>query len=166
MLAGSGHTFASVSLDNDSGHCKAQPGNDLLAETLRAAGSHCSTAAPVFLITHQTNCMKIAACWVLYAYLSVAPGEGHACAPCLQDCFSFGMVLWELLTLDMPFWELSNPWQVKLQLWGMQGAHGRSWAGSGGQAHGTRHAGAWCALAWLPSRARHHAMQEGLTFLL
>ena len=40
------------------------------------------------------------------------------CCSCPQDVFSYGMVLWELLTFKTPWEALSSPWQVGAALQG------------------------------------------------
>ncbi len=44
--------------------------------------------------------------------------EVVGCRPCLQDVFSYGMVLWELLTFKTPWKDASNAWQVGSALQG------------------------------------------------
>ena len=36
----------------------------------------------------------------------------------LQDVYSYGMVLWELMAFEPPYEEATNPWQVRrMQPW-------------------------------------------------
>ena len=38
------------------------------------------------------------------------------CFPLLQDAFSFGVCMWEMLTFRIPWGDIANPWQVGLAL--------------------------------------------------